>query len=233
MYFLKEQYSKNLTEVTFAKNADGLSGMDKMEMNMTKLDEGIIILSEMNIKHELKRILRDNDFELSEEEIDYYVRNHKPSELQAQLVYSYWCKNFGSYRNTNLISIREYIKLLLILKKKLLLESGHEDGDGFSETTKLPYLLTGNLQDKVNTRVIRNNKFVGKVNESYLYKKLNEKKYKNLSKIKPEYIIGLLSQVINTVFTYVVYEDESVFGQPIEYNEDKISDELLFFLNSI
>ena len=29
MYFLREQYSKNLTEVTSAKNADGLSGMDK------------------------------------------------------------------------------------------------------------------------------------------------------------------------------------------------------------
>ena len=28
MFFLKEQYSKNLTEVTFAKNSDGLSGMD-------------------------------------------------------------------------------------------------------------------------------------------------------------------------------------------------------------
>lgn len=233
MYFLKEQYSKNLTEVTFTKNADGLSGMDKMEMNMTKLDEGIIILSEMNIKYELRRILRDNDFEIPEEEIDYYVKNHRPSELQAQLVYSYWCRNFGSYRNTNLINRREYITLLLILKKKLLIESGHDEKDTFSETAKLPYLLTGNLQDKVNTRVIRNNKFVGKVNESYLYQKLNDKKYKNLSKIKPEYVMGLLSQVINTTFTYVVYEDESILGQPIEYNEDKISDELLFFLNSI
>ena len=38
MYFLKDQYSKNLTEVTSAKNTDGLSGMDKIEINLSKLD---------------------------------------------------------------------------------------------------------------------------------------------------------------------------------------------------
>ena len=33
MYFLKEQYSKTLTEVTFAKNSEGLSGMDRFINN--------------------------------------------------------------------------------------------------------------------------------------------------------------------------------------------------------
>jgi hypothetical protein len=232
MYFLKDQYSKNLTEVTSEKNADGLSGMDKMEMNMQKIDEGSIVLSEINIKYELKRIIKDNDFQISDEEVDYYVKNHAPTKLQAQLVYSYWCKNFGPYRNTKIVGRRDYIKLLLILKKRLLLESGHGKDD-FSETAKLPYLLTGNLKDKVNTRVIRNNKFIGKIDESYLYEKLKTQRYSNLCKIRPEYIIGLLSQVINTTFTYVVYENQELLGTEIEYNEDKISDELLFFLNSI
>lgn len=233
MYFLKDQYSKNLTEVTSAKNTDGLSGMDKMEMNMTKLDEGKIILAEVGNKIEIDRIKKNNDFEITEEEIDYYIKNHNPSELQAELVYNYWGKNFGSYRNTSMIDRRDYIVLLLILKKKLLLQAGVSGEDGFSMNAKLPYLLTGNLQDKVNTRIIRNNKFVGKINESYLYEKLKNKKYSNLCKIKPEYILSLLSQVINTTFTYVVYENEDLLGQVIEYNEDKISDELLFFLNQI
>jgi hypothetical protein len=233
MYFLKDQYSKNLTEVTSAKNTDGLSGMDKMEMNMQKIDEGTIILAEIGKDIELARIKKNNDFEITEEEIDYYVKNHNPSELQSQLVYSYWTKNFGSFRNTSLIGRREYITLLLILKKKLLLQAGIENGDGFSSDAKLPYLLTGNIQDKVNTRIIRNNKFVSKISESYLYEKIKEKKYSNLMNIKPEYILSLLSSIINTTFTYVVYENEDVLGQVIEYNEDKISDELLFFLNQI
>lgn len=233
MYFLKDQYSKNLTEVTSAKNTDGLSGMDKMEMNLQKIDEGEIILAEMNIKLELKRILRDNDFDITEDEIQYYMKNHNPSELQVQLVYSYWGKHFGPYRNTNLIKRREYIILLLILKKRLLLQAGCEENNQFSEFTKLPYLLTGNLQNKVNTRIIRNNKFVGKIDSSYLNEKLKTEKYSNLYKIRPDYIMSLLSQVINTVFTYVVYEDQDKLGVEIDYNEDKISDELLFFLNSI
>lgn len=233
MYFLKDQYSKTLTEVTSVKNTDGLSGMDKMEMNMSKLDEGKIILAEVGNKIEIERIVKNNDFGITEEEIDYYVKNHNPSELQVELVYNYWGKNFGSYRNTSLIDRRDYIRLLLILKKRLLLQSGVESEDGFSCNAKLPYILTGNLQDKVNTRIIRNNKFVGKINEAYLYEKLKEKKYSNLCKIKPDYILSLLSQIINTTFTYVVYEDEELLGKEIEYNEDKISDELLFFLNQM
>ena len=121
-YFIKDQYSKNLVEVTSAKNTDGLSGMDKMEMNLQKIDEGIIILSEANVKHEMKRIRRDYDFEISEEEIDYYIKNHKPTELQVELVTAYWGKHMGSSRNRNNLTRREYIELLLILKKKLLLQ---------------------------------------------------------------------------------------------------------------
>lgn len=230
-YFIKDQYSKNLVEVTSAKNADGLSGMDKMEMNLQKLDEGIIILSEANVNHELKRIKRDYDFDISEEEIDYYVKNHIPSDLQIELVTSYWSRNMGSTRNRNNIGRRDYIRLLLTLKKKLLIQAG-ENGE-FSEFTKLPYILTGNVKDKVSTRLIRNSKFVIKVNDSYVYTKLMKERYSNLCTIKPEYILQLLSQVINTVFTYVVYEQPDVLGEEIQYNEDKISDELLFFLNSI
>ena len=58
-------------------------------------------------------------------------------------------------------------------------------------------------------------------------------KYKNLMEIQPDYIMGLLSSLINSTFTYVVYEADELLGKPIEYSEDKIADELLFFLNSI
>ncbi|MDE7089080.1 MAG: hypothetical protein K2O54_03080, partial [Prevotella sp.] len=206
VYFIKEQYSKTLTEVTSAKNADGLSGMDKMEMNLQKIDEGLVVFAEINVEKTIERIERDNDFSITEEEIDYYVKNHAPTKLQSQLVYSYWGKHFGSYRNTSLITRRQYIKLMLILKKKLMLLMGEEDSGAFSEYARLPYILSGNLKDKVNTRVIRNNKFISKIEGSYLYEKLITEKYRNLCDIKGDYIVSLLSQLINTTFTYVVYE---------------------------
>lgn len=242
MYFLKDQYSKNLTEVTSAKNTDGLSGMDKMEMNLSKLDEGRIIFAEADIDYEIERIKRDNDFDISEEEIDYYITNHKPSNLQKEIVYSYWSKYFGSRRNMELINRRQYIFLMLILKKKLLIQAGYPDEFIDSDnpdskvlyvTTKLPYIISGNIQDRVNTRIIRNTKYVGKLEESDNYNELNFNKYSYLNTIRPDYILSLLSQINNTTFTYVVYEDPDLLGKEIEYNEDKTSDELIFLLRMV
>lgn len=233
-YFLKEQYTKNLNEVTNAKNSEGLSGADKMLMNQTKLDEGSVILTDLNIKFTLEKIMRDIDVPISEEEIDYYVKNHHPSPIQIQMVNGYYTKYFGSYRDLNLVNRKYYITLMLILKKKLLLELGYEkDENGEIHYASLPYILSGNLSDKVNTRVIRNNKFIAKIEDSYMYQDLINSKYRLLNCLKPESVLSLLSSVINTRFTYVTYEYPEMFGTEITYSEDKISDELLFFLDSL
>ena len=232
VYFLKEQYAKNLTEVTSAKNTDGLSGNDKMEMNLSKIDEGRVFLAEMNIATTMARIMKDNDFEISENEIQYYIKNHNMHRLQVQLVCAYWAKYFGGYMNMELINRRQYIILMLILKKRLFDTAGY-DGSGSIETCALPYILSGNVSGTVNTRQIRKNKFVEKVRNTALYQKMCEGKYSQLISIKPDYIMEILSKFINTSFTYVVWEEEELLGTPIVYDEDTISDELLFFLSRI
>lgn len=233
-YFLKDQYTKNLTEVTNTKNSEGLSGADKMLMNASKIDEGSVIMSDLNIELTIDRIRRQIDIPISEEEINYYMINHHPSKIQIQLVYAYYTKYFGSYRDLNLLTRKQYITLLLLLKKKLLLDLGYEqDEDGELHYASLPYLLTGNLSDKVNTRIIRNNKFIAKIEESYMYQNLIENKYRLLGFLKQDAVLSLLSSIINTRFTYVTYEYPELLGTEIFYSEDKISDELLFFLSSI
>lgn len=233
-YFLKEQYKRTLIEVTDNKNSDELSGADKMLMNLTKLDEGITTMADINIELTIDRIREMNDIPISEEEIAYYMKHHAPSEVQRQLVYSYYTRYFGSYRDLNLLNNRDYTILLLILKKKLLIELGYEtDLDGSVHHAALPYILSGNLEDKLNTRIIRNNKFISKIKDSYLYKNLVETKYYLLQEIKPDYILSILSTVINSRFTYVTYENKNLTGTDIIYSEDKIADELLFFLNGI
>lgn len=233
-YFLKEQYQKNITEVTNTKNADGLSGVDKMAMNLTKIDEGAITIADINIDKTIERLRKIIDVPLSEDEIDYYRKHLVPSKIQILLIYAYYAKYFGSYRDLNLITRRDYIILALLLKKKLLIELGYEkDEDGTVHQAALPYILTGNLADRVNTRIIRNNKFISKVSESYLYQNLINNKYKLLEQIKPDFLMSLLSTFNNTKFVYVAYENPELLGKEIVYSEDKISDELLFFLNSI
>ena len=205
-----------------------------MLMNSTKIDEGVISLADINIRLTIERIKRDIDVPISDEEIDYYITHHKPDKIQIQLASPYYTKYFGSYRNLNLSTRRDYITLLLWLKKKLLIELGYEtDENGEIHYASLPYILTGNLVDKVNTRIIRNNKFIAKIEESYMYNELITKKYALLESIKPESIKQLLSSIVNTRFTYVTWEFPELLGTEIVYPEDKISDELLFFLNSI
>lgn len=233
-YFLKDQYSKNLTEVISAKNADGLSGADKMEMNMSKIDEGQTTFAEVSIAHEMERLKKQNSsLYVSEEEIDYYVKNFKPMPIQIQLIQSYWCKYFNSFRDTALLSRREFYTLAILLKKRLMLQAGY-DSEYEDGIAILPYLLTANVVDeKMNTRVIRNNKFLDKVKCSASYQSLITNNYSNLNKIKEDEIMRILSTFINTSFTYVLYEKQDVTGQPIECTEDRVSDELLLFLREI
>lgn len=231
-YFLREQYDKNLSEVTDTKNSDGLSGSDKLIMNQNKIDEGIVTMSDINIEMTVKNIKRELDIEVTEEEIDYYRKYHRPSKIQIMLVYSFYTKYFGNYRDLNLLTLRQYIELMLILKKKLILDLGY-DADNTIHETYLPYILSGNLNDKLNTRIIRNNKFMNKIASNYLYTELINTKYRLLESIKPDYILGILSQLINSKFTYVLYEQQDKTGEEIVYSDDKISDELLFFLNII
>ena len=234
MYYLKAQYIKNPSEITSTKNSEGLSSVDKFLMNQNKMDEGSVILSELNIKCTIRMIRELIDVPISEEEIQYYMDNHKPDYIQVRLVYAYYTKFFGSYRDLNLLRFRDYIFLLLLLKKKLLLDLGYEeDIDGELHYAALPYIISGNVMDKVNTRIIRNNTFMTELFNNSDYNELMNSKYDLLSTINNDSIITILSEIINTKFTYVTYEAQELTGKEINYNVDKVSSELLFLLNSI
>lgn len=234
MYFLKEQYAKNLSEVTNVKNSDGLSGLDKMEMNLSKIDEGIVTMAEINIPITLDYIRRNIDVEITEDEINYYMNHLSCDKLVVKLVFCYFAKYFGSCRDLNLLDRRQLIELLLILKKKLLIEFGHrETEDGKIYTAVLPYILTGNMTTSLNTRMIRNTKFISKVKESPIYEDIMANKYHLLDTIRPDEFLTIISGLVSAKFTYVTYEQQSLTGQEIHYTDDRLSNEILTFLSNI
>lgn len=235
IYFLKEQYSKNLTEVTNTKNSDGLSGVDKLLMNLSKIDESITIMADINIPMTIDYLKKRFEVSITEDEIDYYVKNHHPDNIQILLVRSYFAKYFGSYRDLNLLRRRDYITLVILLKKKLMAELGYDGPveDGEVRPVALPYIITGNSSDHINTRVIRNIQFTQKVEDSYTFQHLQDDNHKYLNFIKPDFDMSLLSSLVNTKYTYVEYENQNLTGQEIVYSDDKIADEALFFLTSI
>lgn len=232
VYFLKETYGKTLTEMTNTKNSEGLSASDKMEMNLTKLDTGIIDLANINVDFCLSRLLKDIDVPITEEEIQYYRDNHYPSDIQVHLVRSAYAEFFASYRDENLLTRRQYNILLLLLKKRLLLENGYGI-DEVGEESYLAHILCGNLEGKVNTKHIRNNKLMAELEENPTYQYLITEKYKELEEHKPGYVKGLISTFLSTQFRYVCYEKPELTGQIIVAPEKKLCDELLFFLKTI
>lgn len=230
-YYLKEVYEKNLTEVSNVKNAEGLSGQDKMEMNIKKMDEGKALYAKLNAEHTPDLIRSVLDIPIEEWEVKYLEENWHPEQVQIRLIYSYFARYFGNYRDTGLVNRYNFYYLALLLKKKMLLESGWDVGDpGVLPFCALPYIITGNLEGKMNSRVIRNNKYMSKLDDEIHYQRLCNEEYSLLLEVHPEEIKSIISTFVNSRFTYVTPEEPELTGSDIGYSEDKIGSETIFFL---
>ena len=174
-----------------------------------------------------KKIVINNPFydeDITQEEIDYYKRHLNITKFQSQLVFYYYAKYFNGYRDLLLLNRTQYLKLLIMLKKRLQ----------FQSYVYLPQIISSNIESKLNARTIRNDKFLTKIQSSSIYQHIIEDKYSSLNDIgKEDLIINLLSTLLNTSFTFVDYENKELLGQTIEVNQDMISDEFLNFLNQL
>lgn len=219
-----EPYAENRIELSATKNPDGLSGIDKLEMNSTKMDESSVILSDINIKKTIDRIVKSMHIKIDKEEIEYYKENVKITKFQTQLVFYYYAKYFNGYRDLLMLNRMQYLTLLVVLKKRLQAQN----------YVFLPQILTSNIESKLNSRTIRNDKFLTKIKTSSIYQTLIEDKYSTLDDAgKGDLILNILSTLINTTFTFVDYEHPEVLGRTIEVNQDMISEEFLNYLNQL
>lgn len=201
-------------------------------MNIKKMDEGKAMIAKMNAEMSVFSITRIFDIPVSKEEIIYMEDHWKPNQLQIRLINSFWANYFGNYRDTNLVTRHNFYYLAILLKKKLLLENGWDVGDDEEviESAVLPYVLTGNLEGKMNARIIRNNKYMSKLEDDDHYMRLCSEEYSLLLEIHPDEIKSIISTFVNSRFTYVTPEEPELLGTEIGYSEDKIGSEVTFFL---
>lgn len=233
VYFIKLQLEQTLTEVTNSSNDDGLSNMDKMKNILNKLNEGLVVISEANSHQTIEFVRKNNDITITDDEIEYYRRYLSPSPYQSRLVTSFWNRQFGSYRDSYNWTRKEYIFLMLMMKKILLIKSGCSPDSVYTGRSVLPFIISGNTMSLPNMKVIRNSKFIAKVEESSAYRELMDHKYNYLEEIQPCAILNDISMLINTQFSIVSYEDQGSLGRPIEYNEDILADEMIAYFNMI
>ena len=223
-FYVVRNLNINLREISTEKNSDGLSSLDKIEMSATKIDENIILLSKINIKKTIKKIKQRMNIELSKDEVNYYMNNFKVNVISKRLIFYYYAKFFGGYRDLNMINLRMFTKLMILLKKELELRGN----------VYLNQIISANINGRINTRTIHNSKFLEKVQSSSTYQNLIKNKYTNLEKVgKGDMIINLLSSLINTEFTIVDYDNPDQLGEPIDINLDILSQEFLDFINRI
>lgn len=224
MYFLKEKYKHMPVEISTEKNTDGLSGIDKLEMNSFKVDESLLILTDINTKKTIKRLKKQMKIKLPKSERYFYEDNHVIHQFQVQLVHYFYARYFGGYRDLTMLKRSQYIQLLVLLKRRLQAQG----------LVYLPQIISGNIT-KLNKRQRKNTRFVTKIEESSVYNQLVQDKYSTLDELdKSGKVMSLLSTILNSEFTYVDYDNPDKLGEVIEItNEDMMCDEFLRFLNQI
>ena len=223
-YSSHKNFNMNYKEINQEKDSEGLSYLDKLEMSAVKIDENIILLSKVNIDSTIKRIKRENRIKISKDEIKFYTEQFKVNRISKNLIFYYYSKYFGGYNDLNHITLKQYIKLMILMKRKM----------EFSGYQYLNQIITANINGKINSRTIHNSKFIEKVETSSVYQNIRNEKFKTINDVgKGDLIINILSTLINTEFTYVDYDNPELTGEPIEMDLDILSQEFLDFVNQI
>lgn len=222
-YFFREDFNNNIIVVDNIKNGEGLSGMDKMEVNSFKIDESIPVLSRLNIDDIIDSLREKVKIKTIDDEIEYYMEKYEITPFQSSLIQAFYADLFGGYRDLDMVSLRQHVTLMTYLKR--ILQS--------KNFIYIPQILTAGIP-LLKKRVIRNKKFLTKIVESDIYQDLIQSKYPAIIELgRDSYIISILSTMINSEFTILDYDMQDREGEPLEVNLDIVSHEFISFLAMI
>ena len=223
--FTKETYKLFPSEISDERDSDdSLSQQDKMEMSMLRTDLTNIVISTVNKETVLNNLQQSLKVEISDEEIRFYKKHYRPTDFQMELIKLYFAKYFNGFSEMESLSSEQFVRLVILMKYKM-------QSQGYKY---MQHLIVGQMLDKMTNKSMRSIKFVDKIEQSDRYKRLVEKKYSKLLKLKgPRVILDILSIILKTKFTFVDYRNQDLLGRTIDIDEDLVSDEFLLFLGNI
>ena len=223
--FTKETYKLFPSEISDERDSDdSLSQQDKMEMSMLRTDLTNIVISTVNKETVLRNLQQSLKVDISETEIRFYKKYYRPTDFQMELIKLYFAKYFNGFSEMEALSSEQFVRLVILMKYKM-----QSQGYKFMQ-----HLIVGQMLDKMTNKSMRSIKFVDKIEQSDRYKRLVEKKYSKLLKLKgPRVILDILSIILKTKFTFVDFNNKDLLGKTIEIDEDLVSDEFLLFLGNI
>lgn len=217
-------YNYNPVQVTSEKGPDGLSGIDKLNQMMLKVDETKSIRASKALEDVFIKL--ENEYgPISEDEVQFYLeRLSNLDKFHNTLINYNYAKEFDGYTELKSASIRQLMKFIIYCKRELKRK-------GYVE---LPWLMSSVLRGKVSNRLLQNTKYINKLKTSSTYKHLVEDKYGVMMQgMKDDPILKMISRVLNNSYVFMEYDMPELTGEPISFNEDIISDELLNFIDEI
>lgn len=212
--------SMNLTE---SSNDNDISDFDRLSINTARINEADLCINKANIKQTIRLLLKRFDIQLDKDELQYYMKNFKINKLQRNLLFLFYAKYFGSTNVLYYCSVKEYVALLLLMKKYL-------EQNNFKYLNRI---LTSNVETVVERKTL-NKKNLTKVIESETYVNIVNTNYSDamFNIMDGNAILKFVATLISNVFIDNEYQGENN-GQPIEINHDVISDELLRIISMI
>lgn len=204
------------------RDEDNNSESDKFEAYISKIDEAMLLQTNVNCDTTMRKIVQIYG-PFDDDELDFYERqlvkdgHGIKNEFQANLISYLFLKEFKDTRAAKLINNREYV-ILMVAAKRYLAREGQ---------TLLPFIIGGRVERCVTKKMV-NKKIMQRIMISELYPKVVEK-YKN-DKINEENVFRNIAQILASDFRNIDYHDAELNDIPIECIPEKICEEVLQFV---
>lgn len=202
---------------------DYLSHAETLEMSIYRVDESNQIINEVNTAWVIEDIRKRFNFDISNEEFEFYVNNVVINRLSQQLMHAFYSRFFRDTNAVRTLNRRDAIELLIYMKKYLQLRG----------MVFLPQICTAKVHGRFKDNCIKNSRFIEKFSTSSVYQSIIAEKYRYIQELNPKEdpIIKKLSTIINSSFEFVDM-DPNLNGYVCnDVNMDIVMDEYMLLLS--
>ena len=224
---VNNRFKRNLIETSIVPDADGNSKNDRYRASKMKINEEYVLICSMDMHNLVKQLFEKYDKEITQEEIEYYRRNMKPSKLQQLMVQIYFFNYTVSSQEFSLLRNLDWFKLLLIMRKDIMRRFNVDNNTLLD--SMLPLILTANIEETpVGEKLyLKDLKYL---KEHDGYNKLVKLFYSTIVDINENIIKKFLITFANSRYRMVLYEEPKLLDSEININKRELIEEMINFL---
>ncbi len=225
--FIMQVFRRNLIETSIVPDADGNSKNDRYRASKMKVNEEHVITCSMDIKNLVEELFKKYIKEITNEEIEYYRRNMKPSRLQQLMIEIYFFNYTLSSQEFSLLRNLDFFKLLLIMRKDIM-RRFNVNKDSLLDSM-LILIITANIEETpVGEKIyVKDTKYL---DESEDYNFLVKNFYSIITDMDETIIKKFLITFANSKYRFVLYEEQTLLDQEITINKRELMDQIVNFL---